>query len=276
MEVLPRSNSPELVTTFPLNSRKVTARVVRALAEKLGLPTSGTREDTLQIVIGKLQDDGKVPSNVQVTIHDIHIALQDDEGQFLETEFVATQDEEPQDDVEAISLAGSETEGTVEQLPEELRRLSEERMALEATVAERDREIQRQKDRYKQLWSKNCLLLSTVEDKEEEICLLKEKISLPEGAPGPTQVGTLTGTQTSQSQGYRRGTAPPVDPFSGDRPDLSFEDWLPSLERAATWNGWTNDEMLLQLAGYLRGKARQEWNLMEEGSVRTLQGLLRP
>ena len=209
--------------------------------------------------------------------------MQDDEGQFLETEFVATQDEEPQDNAEAISLDGSETEGTVEQLREELRRLSEERMALEATVAERDREIQRLKDRYKQLWSKNCLLLSTVEDKEEEICLLKEKISLPEGAPGPTQVGTLTGTQTSQSQGYRRGTAPPVDPFSGDRPDLSFEDWLPSLERAATWNGWTNDEMLLQLAGYLRGKARQEWNLMEErerqnfaGAIETLKYRLDP
>ena len=47
-----------------------------------------------------------------------------------------------------------------------------ERMALEATIADHDREIQRQKDWYKQLWSKNCLLLSTVEDKEEEICLL--------------------------------------------------------------------------------------------------------
>ena len=104
--------------------------------------------------------------------------------------------------------------------------------------------------------------------------MLKEKISLPEGAPGPTQVGTLTGTQTSQSQGYRRGTAPPVDPFSGDRPDLSFEDWLPSLERAATWNGWTDDEMLLQLAGYLRGKARQEWNLMEEGERQNVAGAI--
>ena len=106
MEVLPRSNSPEFVTTFPLNSRKVTARVVRALAEKLGLPTSGTREDTLQIVIGKLQDDGKVPSNVQVMIHDVHIALQDDEGQFLETEFVATQDEKPQDDTKRYHSPG--------------------------------------------------------------------------------------------------------------------------------------------------------------------------
>ena len=121
MEVLPKSNRPEFVTAFPLNSHKVTARVVRALTEKLRLLTSGTREDTLQIVIRNLQDDGKVPSNIQVTIHDVHIALQDDKGPFLETEFVATQVKEPQDDAEAISLSGSETEVTAEQLREELR-----------------------------------------------------------------------------------------------------------------------------------------------------------
>ena len=145
----------------------------------------------MQIVIGKLQDDRKVPSNVQVMIHDVHIPLQDNEGPFLETEFVATQDKELQGEAEAISLAGSETDGTVEQLREELTRSSEERMALEATVAHHDREIQLQKDRYKQLLSKNCLPLSTVEDKEEEICWLKEKISLPEETPGRTEVGYL-------------------------------------------------------------------------------------
>ena len=32
-----------------------------------------------------------------------------------------------------------------------------------------------------------------------------------------------------------------------------FDDWLPILERVATWNGWMQDE--LQLAGYLKGQA---------------------
>ena len=131
----------------------------------------------MQIVIGKLQDDGKVPSNLQVTIHDVHIVLQDDKGQFLETEFVTTQEEEPQDNAKAISLNRSEMEGTLEQLREELRRLSEARMALEATVADRDRKIQPQKDQ--QLWSKNYMLLSKVEDKEEEICLLNRRSPWP-------------------------------------------------------------------------------------------------
>ena len=60
----------------------------------------------------------------------------------------------------------------------------------------------------------------------------------------------------------RLGKAPPVDSFNGEQPEVRFEDWLPTLERAAAWNGWSNEELLLQLAGHLRGKALQEWSLM--------------
>jgi hypothetical protein len=54
-----------------------------------------------------------------------------------------------------------------------------------------------------------------------------------------------------------------VDPYSGDSVDVTFDDWLPSLERAAVWNSWTEAESLLQLVGYLRGRAFQEWNLLQ-------------
>ena len=60
----------------------------------------------------------------------------------------------------------------------------------------------------------------------------------------------------------RRGKAPPVDPFSGDTADTTFEDWLPALQRAAEWNQWSDQEMLIQLAGHLRGRALQEWTLL--------------
>ena len=63
--------------------------------------------------------------------------------------------------------------------------------------------------------------------------------------------------------GGRRGKAPPVDPFTGENPELHVDDWLPSLERAARWNGWTDQELLLQLAGHLRGRALLEWNLLD-------------
>ena len=51
---------------------------------------------------------------------------------------------------------------------------------------------------------------------------------------------------------------------TGEDSRVTFDDWLPILERAATWNGWTQDELLMQLAGYvyLRGRALQEWKLL--------------
>lgn len=50
-----------------------------------------------------------------------------------------------------------------------------------------------------------------------------------------------------------------LDPFTGDpKGELNFDDWLPTLERAAKWNQWTEEEQLLQLAGHLRGRAFRE------------------
>ena len=60
----------------------------------------------------------------------------------------------------------------------------------------------------------------------------------------------------------RRGKAPPVNEFTGDAPYCTLEDWLPSLERAVKWNAWTEEERLIQLAGHLKSRALQEWNLL--------------
>ena len=43
---------------------------------------------------------------------------------------------------------------------------------------------------------------------------------------------------------------------------MQLEDWLPSLKRVAQWNSWSDDEQVMQLAGYLRDRASQEWNLL--------------
>ena len=66
----------------------------------------------------------------------------------------------------------------------------------------------------------------------------------------------------STAAGLRRGKAPPVDNFTGEDSAVRWEDWLPTLERAATWNGWSDEESLMQLAGRLRGRALVEWNLL--------------
>ena len=57
----------------------------------------------------------------------------------------------------------------------------------------------------------------------------------------------------------RSGIAPPVGMFMGEDPEVRFEDWLPSLQLATHWNGWSPDEQLVQLAGH--GCACQEWIL---------------
>ena len=56
----------------------------------------------------------------------------------------------------------------------------------------------------------------------------------------------------------RRGKATPIDLFTGENSEIRFDDWLPTLERAAAWNNWMGDELTIKLAGHLRGRALQE------------------
>ena len=67
---------------------------------------------------------------------------------------------------------------------------------------------------------------------------------------------------TTQSTPKRRGRAPPFKPYTGENPEMTMDDCLPSLHPVAHWNQWTGDEKLIQLAGHLRGQALQEWNLL--------------
>ena len=82
-------------------------------------------------------------------------------------------------------------------------------------------------------------------------------------SPSPSLRMTEPGKNINTGQ-VRCGKTPTVDPFTGESEKILWEDWLSTLERAATWNGWGEEEKLLQLAGYLKGKALQEWNLMSE------------
>ena len=131
---------------------------------------------------------------------------------------------------------------------------------LESTI--REREIKNERDLAQELQTGDETLVS----KEEELESLKsmlERINPGEIEP----VVTLSRVTTKP----RRGKAPPVDVFSGESLDLLLDDWLPSLQRAADWNGWTEQEQLLQLAGHLRGRAFQEWNLLDGNEKDTLQ-----
>lgn len=68
------------------------------------------------------------------------------------------------------------------------------------------------------------------------------------------------------------GKAPPVPVFPGEDLETEVDDWLPALETASVWNAWTAEEKVIQVAGYLSGRALQEFNLLqldEKGSFGT-------
>ena len=49
---------------------------------------------------------------------------------------------------------------------------------------------------------------------------------------------------------------------------------MPTFQRAAEWNNWTDSERLLQLAGHLRGKARQEFSLLSSDHKATFDNAI--
>lgn len=89
----------------------------------------------------------------------------------------------------------------------------------------------------------------------------------------PTEPHVPTPTLV-ESQPIRCGKAPPVDPFTEETMETILDDWLPTLQRAATWNAWSEEEKLLQLAGHLRGRALQEWSLLGDGDKSSFEGAI--
>ena len=124
-------------------------------------------------------------------------------------------------------------------------------------------------------------------EKDDDIALLKAELNaqdskdttkLPKSASSSVRGSGSSNRSTSQGvkdneqetgqvghgrQVRGRGKAPAVDPFTGEQQDVLWEDWLPTFERASTWNGWSKSEKLLQLAGHSRGKVLQEWTLLD-------------
>ena len=66
-------------------------------------------------------------------------------------------------------------------------------------------------------------------------------ISSAEAVTTGTFPATVAMWDSNQSQCHR-GKAPPIDECTGEDSQITFDDWLPILERAANWSGWTRDE----------------------------------
>ena len=146
--------------------------------------------------------------------------------------------------------------------------------------------LERETERVNEMWRMNCAQVSGFDEaiiaKDKEIEMLKSKVTESRAPLGrlpmhstavtphpPVSVRSAHIDETPVDTHYthasgliRRGKAPPVNEFSGEDPDILLEDWLPSIERASEWNGWSEEDRMIQLAGHLKGRALQEWNLL--------------
>ena len=275
-----------------LNSRRLTATVLRRIARALELPTSAAPDDLRQLIDGALSEREEDPRSVQVAQLEneegVAIELRNSEGCFLTIPPEVDGSEGPVREatppiLPVIAAEGEEREDPrITELLKEVSRLNAANTALSTEVSGLKEDLKGEKQQRRELWRLNCQQLRELEDliaeKEGEISRLQARISeLGRGTvrdpPAhdssvrePYTIPRTTIPSISPSPGTahstRMGKAPPIDCFDGQTGNIPFEDWLPTLQRAAAWNNWSDDDCLVQLAGHLRKRALQEWNLL--------------
>ena len=76
----------------------------------------------------------------------------------------------------------------------------------------------------------------------------------PVSSAGAVTTGVFTVTAPpwgcNQSQCHC-GKATSIDQFTGEVRQITSDDWLSIFERVTIWNEWTQDELLMQITGYL-------------------------
>ncbi len=76
--------------------------------------------------------------------------------------------------------------------------------------------------------------------------------------PAATSVGSSeprVGSELSSSVGVATSRVGPGQRLVGRRghpfsAEVRLDDWFPTLDRATVWNGWSDEEALMQLAGH--------------------------
>lgn len=289
-------------TYLPLNSLRLTNLYLKAIARSIGLPISGSADETRVMIDRKLEEMGRNPRDIQVVVvcdarGQEAMSLRDVDGEFIHVGKVvecegaggeaAREGEEREESGSTTSdPGGRDSTGKLDELREENARLSTLNEDLTAQVSSLRTEVdgvrdklQREKEYVREVWRASCTQLvgfdETITARDSEIARLKARITeLEVGRPVSSTPTVLPLEPASEPLAHfthtphvhthtRRGKAPPVNEFSGEDPESLLEDWLPSLERASTWNAWSEEEKLIQFAGHLRGGALQEWNLLQ-------------
>ena len=198
----------------PLNAKKLTAIVIRAIATALELPESRMREETLMMIEGKLTEQNHEPQNVQVTtvrsaeVEDptiLFLQLINREGAFLQVDVQKAREASTSD----LEQSSASEELYSEQLSEgevivRLDKAEEENKILREELSELSSQIVKVTQRMKDLWRVNCSLAREFEEvmgsKDEEIARLRQQVSGPtNGNSGTCDPEVSLGTNTPNS-----------------------------------------------------------------------------
>ena len=243
---------------FPLNSRRLTVPYLKAIAKAVGLPTTGSADETRVMIDGKLEEMGRDPRNVQVIVASNPrgretLSLRDVDGEFVrvgaveEQEGVATgggDREESESTTSEQSIPHSA--GELDDLRERNATLSTSNADLAAKVSSLNEEVKKVSDKLKreaermsEMWRMNCAQVAGFDEaitaKDSEIARLKARISelearrptspafLPASSPVRSVEPTHPPHSSHASVPTRRGKAPPVNEFSGDDPECLLD-----------------------------------------------------
>ena len=221
--------SPTREKTFPLNSERLTATIVTCIAKGLHLPLSASLEETRHMIEGELLAE-REPRNVQVDIQEaaagVTIRLRDEGGVFLEV-----LPDEPSDGGRLVEASdadkGEESEdGGAHGEEPRSREMLERRRLRSGAIEESDRDAGSRELELEQ---------KVVELTQEKTELMGENVYLTQERTmgGRTEevlmpditAGYMTHPPEEQkATPTRRGKAPPVHPFSGETPDVIFDD----------------------------------------------------
>ena len=290
----------------------MTGPYLKSIAKALGLPTTGTVDETRVMIDGKLTEMDQDPRNVQVVLERDGsgretLSLKDMDGVFVDAGGLEEPEEVGTGGVgRGDGRGGSESEksdptpsergsppaaGELDDLRTQNAELTAQVSSLEGEVSRLGELLKKETERVSEMWRMSCAQVAGFDEaitaKDTEIESLRGRISeleasvgrrpmgpalVPAAAPtvhppGPVASGHVRLTSLAPhsiraSAPVRRGKAPPVNEFSGEDPEYLLEDWLPSLERVSLWNAWSEEEQMIQLAGHLKGRALQEWNLL--------------
>ena len=186
----------------PLTSRKLNISVIKAIVRTLQLPSTGTKEETVLIIEGKLAEDGHEPQNVQISI------IAREESDMLDMELIGEDGPFHQVELKRAATGSTAEVGTEQEAsdsePEddndnhtvtELRQLGEENDHLKERVSELEAQLAKVTTRMKSLWKANCSLSrefeETLEEKDAEIECLKHQLSDLQSEASSTTLTTI-------------------------------------------------------------------------------------